>query len=119
MKEWLAGRLDGLLNPILVKEVQQGFRGRGLIVGAITALGFCLGAYVYTALSGGDSGEDLFRVLSLSMAASIASAAVSVPSSRARASSIATRHASSSTSDQSVSGASPAWKSMNCCGKLP
>ena len=39
MREWLTERLDGLLNPILVKEVQQGFRGRGLLVGAISALG--------------------------------------------------------------------------------
>jgi len=69
MREWLADRLDGLMNPILIKEVQQGFRGRGLLVGAITALGFCLGSYVYTALSGGHSGDDLFQVLSLSMAA--------------------------------------------------
>lgn len=63
-----AERGDALLNPILVKEIHQGFRGRGLLVGTGAALVFCLAAFTHTALSDHASGDRLFEVLNICMA---------------------------------------------------
>lgn len=46
----LADRLERWTNPLLVKELHQGLRSRGLALGAMGSLVLCVGSYVLFAL---------------------------------------------------------------------
>lgn len=61
--------LDGTVNPILLKEIRQGFRGRGLLMGAGGALLFSLLAFAVTVAQRTPRGNELFLPLAACMCA--------------------------------------------------
>ncbi len=65
MARWLAERMDGFVNPMMVKEVYQGFRGRGFVIGAALALLVSLVGYISVVMirDDADPGDELLIVL--------------------------------------------------------
>ncbi|RKZ80403.1 MAG: hypothetical protein DRR19_23655, partial [Candidatus Parabeggiatoa sp. nov. 1] len=67
----LIERFDAKLNPIMIKEIYQGFRNRWFVIGYGLALLVCLGGYITivlpASLQNETLGVELFKVLILSM----------------------------------------------------
>ncbi|RKZ80405.1 MAG: hypothetical protein DRR19_23665 [Candidatus Parabeggiatoa sp. nov. 1] len=67
----LIERIDAKFNPIMVKEIYQGFRGRWFVIGYGLALLICLGGYMTIVLPASPQnealGSELFKVLGFSM----------------------------------------------------
>ncbi len=67
----LIERIDAKVNPIMVKEIYQGFRGRWFVIGYGFALLICLGGYITIASPAFPAyyslGLELFKILIFSM----------------------------------------------------